>query len=224
MNLVVYERVGHEGCRPSPFSWRVRYALAHKKLDAEFRPTRFADVETIQNLSGQKFVPILVDGQTVVYDSWNIATYLEDRFPDRPSLFGSPSGRAATRLVNHWADTALYFPLRLLLFPDFIQYLCREDRDNFVHSREQELGMTVEQVRRENVRWLTEFDAACRPIERLLEGQKFIAGYAAGYADYTVFSIFMFAYLYGPRDLVSPTPAIARWRLRMFNLFGGRLT
>ena len=42
MALIFYERVGHEGRRPSPFSWRIRYALAHKGLDFEVRPVRFA--------------------------------------------------------------------------------------------------------------------------------------------------------------------------------------
>jgi glutathione S-transferase len=224
MGLIMYERIGHEGCRPSPFSWRIRYALAHKQLDAEHRLMRFVDVETIRSLSGQKFVPVLLDGETVVHDSWNIAAYLEDRFPDRPSLFGSPAGRAVTRLVNHWADTTLHFPLRLLLFPDFIQYLCPEDRDYFVNSREQEYGMTVEQVRRESARWRTEFEAACLPLEHLLEEQEFIAGHASGYADYIVFSHFLRAHLCGWRDIVSPNSAIGLWRSRMFNLFGGRLT
>ena len=27
MALIFFERVGHEGRRPSPFSWRIRYAL-----------------------------------------------------------------------------------------------------------------------------------------------------------------------------------------------------
>jgi glutathione S-transferase len=224
MSLVVYERVGHEGCRPSPFSWRVRYALAHKKLDAEFRLTRFADVETIRNLSGQKFVPILLDGETVVYDSWNIATYLEDRFPDHPSLFGGLAGRGVTRLVNHWADTTLHFPLRLLLFPDFIQCICPEDRDYFVRSREQEYGMTVEQVRREGATWRREFEVACRPLEQLLGQQEFVGGNAAGYADYIVFSHFLRANLCGRRDVVSPNSAIALWQSRMISLFCGRLT
>jgi glutathione S-transferase len=224
MSLIMYERVGHEGCRPSPFSWRIRFALAHKQLDAEYRLTRFADVETIWNLSGQKFVPILVDGQTVVHDSWNIAAYLEDRFPDRPSLFGGPAGRAVTRLVNHWADTALHFPLRLLLFPDFIQYLCPEDRDYFIRSRELEYRMTVEQVLSENARWRAEFEVANLPLEQLLGEQEFIGGHASGYADYIVFSHFLRAHLCGRKDLVRPDSAIAHWRSRMFGLFGGRLT
>jgi glutathione S-transferase len=224
MSLVIYERVGHEGCRPSPFSWRVRYALAHKNLAAEFRQTRFADVETIRSLSGQKFVPILLDGETVVYDSWNIATYLEDRFPDHPSLFGGLAGRGVTRLVNHWADTTLHFPLRLLIFPDFIQCICPEDRDYFICSREQEYGMTVEQVRQESATWRTQFEAACLPLEQLLGEQEFVAGHAAGYADYIVFSHFLRANLCGRRDVVAPNSAIALWQTRMFGLFRGRVT
>jgi len=81
MSLVMYERVGHEDRRPSPFSWRIRYALAHKGVPVEFRHVRFADVETIRALSGQHFVPVVTDGDQVIHDSWNIACYLEDRFP-----------------------------------------------------------------------------------------------------------------------------------------------
>jgi glutathione S-transferase len=63
VSLIMYERVGHEDRRPSPFSWRIRYALAHKGVPAEFHLVRFADVETIRALSGQHMVPILRDGQ-----------------------------------------------------------------------------------------------------------------------------------------------------------------
>jgi glutathione S-transferase len=48
MSLVMYERVGHEGRRPSPFSRRIRYALAHKGAQVEFRLVRFADVESVE--------------------------------------------------------------------------------------------------------------------------------------------------------------------------------
>jgi glutathione S-transferase len=84
----MYERIGFEGRRPSPFSWRIRYALTHKGADVEYLPTRFADVGTIEKLSGQKLVPIIVDGSRVIHDSWNIARFLEERYPDKPTLFG----------------------------------------------------------------------------------------------------------------------------------------
>jgi glutathione S-transferase len=104
MPLIFHERVGLEGRRISPFSWRIRYALAHKGIDPEVVPTRFADVARIRTLSGQDLVPIIEHDGEVVHDSWSIACHLEDHFPDRPSLFGGAVGRGAARLVNFWSD------------------------------------------------------------------------------------------------------------------------
>jgi transposase InsO family protein len=44
MTLTMYERIGHEGRRRSPLSWRIRYAPAHKGVEPQFRHVRFADV------------------------------------------------------------------------------------------------------------------------------------------------------------------------------------
>jgi glutathione S-transferase len=43
----------------------------------------------------------------VIHDSRNIACYLEERFPDRPSLFDGGGERAVARLVNHWVLEAI---------------------------------------------------------------------------------------------------------------------
>jgi len=87
MTIIMYERVGFEGRRPSPFSWRIRHALTHKGIDVEYRPVRFADVDIIKRLSGQHFVPIIVDGSKVVHDSWQIALTSKTALPtSRPCL------------------------------------------------------------------------------------------------------------------------------------------
>src|SRR5580700_7719442 len=112
MALIFHERVGLDQRRISPFSWRIRYALAHKGIDPQVIPTRFADVDRIRALSGQHFVPIIEHDGQVVHDSWAIACHLEDRFPDGPSLFGGPAGRGAARLVNVWSDTVLAQSMR----------------------------------------------------------------------------------------------------------------
>ena len=101
MALVFYEQVGHEGRRPSPYSWRIRYALAHKGLDFEVRPVRFADVNVIRGLTGQHLTPVLSDGGRAVHETWDIACYLEDRFPTYPSLFGGPIGRGIAQAHQH---------------------------------------------------------------------------------------------------------------------------
>ena len=132
MALIFFERVGHEGRRPSPFSWRIRYALEHKGVDFEVRPVRFADVETIRALTGQHLTPVLSDGDHVVHETWDIACYLEERFPGNPSLFGDAIGRGMVRHINVWSDTQLGSPLRRVIYGDFPAVLDAEDRAYFV--------------------------------------------------------------------------------------------
>lgn len=221
MGLILYERVGHEGRRPSPFSWRIRYALTHKGVDVTYIPTRFAEVETIRRLSGQHMVPILVDGDRVVSDSWNIATYLEERFPDRPSLFGGEAGQGMAQLINAWTDTALVAGLRRLIYADFIWCLDECDRAYFRQSREPGLGMSFEEACADREEPLASFQRALAPLERTLGRQAFVAGAAPNYADYVVFSALQWARLGCPRDVLGTASAVFAWRERMIGLFDG---
>ena len=221
MSVIMYERVGFEGRRPSPFSWRIRYALAHKGIEVEYRPTRFADVDIIKKLSGQHFVPIIVDGPKVVHDSWHIAAYLDQRFSDKPILLGDDAGRNLNHFVNHWSDTVLSPTVRRLIYPDFIWCLAPEDRDYFRRSREKMLGQTLEAAGADRPRWQADFDAACLPLERHLGEQRFIAGAEPRYGDYIVFSVFQWARLGSPHEVVKPDTALAQWRARMIALFDG---
>jgi glutathione S-transferase len=221
MSLVMYERLGHDGRRPSPFSWRIRYALAHKGVPGEFRLVRFADVETIRGLSGQHFVPIIVDDGQVVHDSWNIACHLEDRYPDRPSLFGGDAGRGLARLTNQWADHILAPAIRRLIAADFVRCLAPEDHAYFRSSREAAFGCTLEEYCADRPRWLAEFETTVAPLERTLGEQPYLAGGAPSYADYLVFSVFQYARLGAPEDFVAEGTALRTWRDGLTAAFGG---
>jgi glutathione S-transferase len=221
MSLVMYERIGHEGRRPSPFSWRIRYALAHKGVEVEFRHVRFADVETIRALSGQHFVPIVTDGDRVIHDSWNIACYLEDRFPDRPSLFGGAGGRGLARSLNHWSDISLGVAIRRLIAADFICCLDPGDRAYYRSSREAAFGCSLEEYCADRPRWLTEFAAVTAPLERTLSEQPYVTGAARGYADYILFSVFQYARLGCPDEFLVEGTALRRWRDGLVHDFDG---
>jgi glutathione S-transferase len=224
MGLVFHERVGLDGRRISPFSWRIRYALAHKGLDPQVIPTRFADVGRIRDLSGQDLVPIIQDDDQVVHDSWMIACHLEDRFPDRPSLFGGAVGRGTARLVNVWSDTVLGRSMRQQIYADFIWCIDPGDRAYFRASREQQLGMTLEDYSAGRDGALPAFLEACAPLERTLSEQPFLAGEAPAYVDYVVFSVFQWARVGSPRDVLVQTAkldALRDWRARMIALHGG---
>ena len=221
MSLVMYERIGADGRRPSPFSWRIRYALAHKGVPVDFHHVRFADVEIIRGLSGQHFVPIVTDDDRVIHDSWNIACYLEDRFPDGPSLFGGSGGRGLARLVNHWSDTALGTAVRRLIAADFILCLDAGDRDYYRSSREAAFGCTLEAYCADRPRWLAEFAAVTAPLERTLSEQPYVTGATPGYADYVLFSMFQYARLGSPHEFLGEGTALRRWRDGLVQAFDG---
>lgn len=224
MALIFHERVGLEGRRISPFSWRIRYAMAHKGLQPTVVPTRFADVERIRKLSGQHFVPIIEHDETVVHDSWAIACYLEDRFPDGPSLFGGAAGRGVARLVNIWSDTVLAVTLRRQVYADFIWCIDPDDRAYFRSSREKALGMTLEEYSADSGQSVSAFVEAAGPLERTLSEQPFLAGEAPAYVDYVIFSVFQWARIGSPRDVLGDAvklDAVREWRARMVALYEG---
>ena len=221
MTLTMYERIGHEGRRPRPFSWRIRYALAHKGVEPEFRHVRFADVETIRSLSGQHFVPIVTDGDRVIHDSWNITCYLEDHYPDRPPLFGGAGGRGLARLVNHWSDTVLGVAIRRLIAADFVLCLDPGDRDYYRHSREAAFGCALEEYCADRPRWLAEFASVTAPLERTLSEQPYFGGATPTYADYVLFSVFQYARLGCPDEFLAEGTALRRWRDGLVQAFDG---
>ena len=93
MATTVYELDGIDDVRFSPFCWRTLLALKHKGFHDFGRvPVSFRDRSPIA-FSNQERIPVLVDGDHWVSDSWDIACYLEDAYPERPTLFGGGMGR-----------------------------------------------------------------------------------------------------------------------------------
>jgi glutathione S-transferase len=90
MTITMYDLAGGEADRRfSPFCWRSKMALAHKELAVESVPRRFTEKDKLPQPNAGR-VPVIVDGDRVVHDA--IADYLDDRYPDRPSLFGGANG------------------------------------------------------------------------------------------------------------------------------------
>jgi glutathione S-transferase len=102
--------------RHSAFCEKVRLVLAAKRLD-------YTVVEVLPGLgqwqlfriSGQRQVPVLVDGAEVIADSSAIALHLEARHPEPALLPADPRERAQVLLLEDWADTTLAAGCRLAL-------------------------------------------------------------------------------------------------------------
>ena len=70
----------------SPHCWKAVMALAHKGLDFEEIPTTYARIRAIGG-GVSSIVPVLDDNGRLIPDSFDIALYLEETYPERPSLF-----------------------------------------------------------------------------------------------------------------------------------------
>ncbi len=218
---ILYDLAGADSARRfSPYCWRVRMALAHKGLAVETVPWRFTDKEAIA-FSGQGRVPVLVDGDRTVADSWAIAAYLEAAYPDRPSLFGGPDAQAVTRFVNSWADRVLITGVARLIISDVLDCLHEKDRAYFRQTREKAFGASLEAVTKDRDAQVVGFRRLLDPLRATLRAQSFLGGDAPSYADYIPFGVFQWARCTSAFELLEPDDAVAAWRGRLLDAFDG---
>ncbi len=220
MSLTLYDLSGTEDLRFSPYCWRIKLALAHKGLSADTVPVTFGEKDKLV-FSGQDRVPVLVDGETTVPDSWTIACYLEDTYPDRPSLFGGEIGRAEALFLNNWADKVLNPGIFPLIVSDIGAHILDADQVYFRSSREQRLGKTLEAAEADRDGLIEGFRHSLEPLRAVLAQQKFVAGERPAYADYIMFGSFQWARLTSAYGLLETEDPIFPWRNRMLGLFGG---
>ena len=215
----LFELTGTDPARRfSPYCWRSRMALAHKGLEAEIIPWRFTENERLA-AHGGKSVPILLDGDATLTDSWDIALHLERTYPEAPALFqGSPE---TYRFLTAWTDTVLTAGVARLVVSDIVALLGPKEAAYFIESREKRFGMPLAQVTAGREARLPEFRAALGPLRRTLTQQPFLGGAAPDYADYTVFGSFMWARIVSPLPLLAADDAVFAWRERLLDLHGG---
>lgn len=221
MTITMYDLAGAEADRRfSPFCWRSKMALAHKGLAVETVPWRFTEKDKLPQPNAGR-VPVIIDGDGVIHDSTAIADYLEERYPDRPSLFGGAAGRALTRFVQNWTETVLQTGLIRLVVLDIHRHCTPVDQTYFRRSREERFGATLEDVVRDREARLPAFRTSLDPLRRTVERQDFVSGNAPAYADYIVFGAFQWARAISDLEVLAANDPVRTWRSRMLDLFGG---
>ncbi len=221
MTLKLYDLAGAESDRRfSPYCWRSRMALAHKELPVETIPWRFVEKQAIA-ATGQGKVPVLVDGDRMIHDSWAIALHLEEQYPDRPSLFGGDMGQGMALLVQNWVNGVILGAVRPIILLHVFNCLDAGDKAYFRESREKIYGKMLEQVADESPAQIARFRAALAPARETVTAQRYLCGDGPGYADYTLFGVFQWARCTCPVALLEKEDPLYTWRNRMLGLFDG---
>mgnify|MGYP005638110097 CR=1 FL=1 len=220
MPIQLYELTGRDDRRFSPYCWRIRMALEHKGLAYDTIPVRFTDKDLLA-FSGQERIPVIKDGDTVVSDSWAIAEYLEDTYPDSPSLFGGDTGRGLAKFLNVWTDRTFHLALIKLVIADILDHVDDADRDYFSESRTARLGKSPAEVQTRSEADMKAFGAAVSALRAALDGQDFLSGSQPAYGDYIVFGAFAWSRAISDFELIAKDDPVYAWRGRLLDMYDG---
>ncbi|MCT7375920.1 glutathione S-transferase family protein [Chelativorans salis] len=221
MTILLYDLVGSDERRPfSPHCWKTAFALAHKDLSFETVPTRFTEIAGIQE-GAAKSVPVIRDGDRVVRDSFAIALYLEEAYPDRPTLFAGEGGKAMARFVERWSQLTLHPFIGEAALMDIHGMLGPADQTYFRESREARFGKALEEVPAGREAKLEGFRTSLAPLRTLFWHQPFIGGDGPLFSDYIVAGALQWARVASPFPFLAPDDPVAEWFARCLDLHDG---
>jgi glutathione S-transferase len=199
----------------SPFSWRVMLALEHKRLAYASEQLHFDKQEHksphMLKLNPRGRVPVLKDGDYVVFESLAVLYYLDLKYPD-PPIFGLNPEEAGV-IMRVACEFQAYAEPSLM---DIVEAVFT----NQVEGRFEELSESMHVVGRE-----------ARTIEGRLSKENWIVGQNYSAADMMIFPVIQLlrralarpqAAELGARFLPMERnyPALARWIARIEALPG----
>ncbi len=221
MAIKLYDLVGEDPARPfSPHCWKVAFALAHKGLPFERVPTPFTTIADIES-GASKTIPVIRDGDAIIRDSFAIAVYLEETYPDLPTLFGGEGGRAAARFIERWSLSAVHPHVVTTALLDIHAMLSPQDQAYFRQSREARFGRPLEEVAAGRDEARATLHAALEPLRSMLAVQPFIGGERPLFSDYIVAGAFQWLRVVSRFRVLEEGDPVSVWFERCLDLHRG---
>ena len=221
MTRLLYALAGADKARQfSPHVWKTVMSLAHKGLDYETVPVGFTEIQAVEG-GATATVPLLRDGDRLVRDSFDIALYLDEAYPDRPSLFGGEGGKTMARFIESWSQSALHMAVTRIAILDIHNLLDPTDQAYFRRSREERLGASLEDIAAAGRAEIEGFAKRLQPLRNMLKIQPFIGGDGPLFPDYIVFGALQWLRTTAGTRVLAEDDPVALWFGRCLDLHGG---
>lgn len=222
MTIKLYDLVGEDKSKPfSPHCWKVKMAIAHKGLEFESVPTSFVDIYKMEN-GGFSTVPLIRHGENLVHESFEIALYLRNSYPDvGDRLFHGEGGIALSRFVESWTLTQLHTWMAGWAFLDIHNMLDEKSQTYFRESREKRVGKTLEEFVANREDSIPDLIKILNAMNLMLKKQPFIGGRYPRYADYIVFGAFQWLRVVSGLHMIPKGTPMLDWLERMLDLHDG---
>jgi len=178
-----------------PFCEKVRLSLRRMRLPFESEAIRPEDRRRVEEVSGQRLVPVLCDDERVIPDSTRILRYLIARYGDANLLPADPAEQALSWIVEDYADEVLGPLLRSIL----------DDRTS--------AGAPLQPGERRDLE--RHLETQFRNLEQLFSQRAHVFGDAPGLADISLYAFLGSLVRFGRREISSGFPHLKSWYGRM---------
>ena len=219
--ITLYDLQLANGCTISPFVWATKYALKHKGFEIDIVPGGFTGI--MERTGGRsERLPVIVDDGKWVLDSWLIAEYLDERYPERPTLCGDPSVRVLTQFVEGWLWQTAIRPWFACYIKDYRDLSLPKDHEYVTSTRETMLGgRKLEEVQAGREDRLPLVPPTLEPFRQLLREHKWLGGSKPNYADYRALAVFLWTGSVATTPPLTEDDPLRDWLDRGFDLYGG---
>ncbi|WP_126174227.1 beta-etherase [Altericroceibacterium xinjiangense] len=219
--ITLYDLQLASGATISPFVWATKYAVAHKGFDMDIVPGGFTGIPERTGGKTERLPAIVDDGQWVL-DSWLIAEYLDEKYPDRPTLIGDPSVKVCGQMIESWLWQTAVGPWMTCYLKAYRDRSVPEDHEYVTTSRERMFGgRKIEDIIIGREDRLPEISANLELMRTTLRENKWFGGDSPNYVDYRLLACFLWLASVADIPALVEDDPLRDWLDRGFDLHGG---
>ena len=217
--ITLYDLALREGQTISPFVWATKYAIAHKGFEIDLVPGGFTGI--VERTGGRtERLPAIVDDGKWVLDSWLIAEYLDETYPDRPTLIGGKQVEVATKFIEGWLWSTVLREWMPNIVRDYRDAVLEVDWDYVTRTRTAP-GTTLEATQAGREDRLPLIPPKLELLRTTLKETPWLGGDAPNYTDFRCLAVFLFMSAVATTPVLTDDDPIRGWVDRGFDLYGG---
>lgn len=218
----LYDLVLASGVTLSPFVWRTKLALKHKGFEIDDVETSYMGIRRILDGTCTR-LPVIEDDGKIVPDSWEIARYLDEAYPERPMLYRSEGERNFAKFLDGWMFRHVVHPWFTCFTLDQVKLVHEEDKQYVLDAHQNRIfkGRPLEEVVADKEQRLVETRLMLEPIRALLKDTPWFAGAEPNQIDYIMLSHFLWCSSLASHPPLASDDPILEWLGRGLDLFGG---
>jgi glutathione S-transferase len=214
LTLYLYDLSNSTGVSTSPYGFRIHEALHLLSIPYETELLSFSQVALMFS-NTHKTVPVLVDGDREIGDSWVIANHLAKNHDPDNLLFGGAGGYPLACFITRWVDACIMGALNRIIVKDIHDSIHQADQAKYRETQETRYGQSLETLHSTGGAGLIDFQVSLYPARQAIKEHPYLGGESPNYADFTLHSVFRWSRLTSKTELLRPDDRLRSWIRRM---------